>query len=274
MATFLFWNLNRKPLQELVVSICHENEVDVLILAEAQLSITALLEALNRGRSVKFRTPFNVSPRLLFFTKYPSKSFKSVMDDGGIAIRHLTPPIGTGILLVALHLPSKLYQTESDQVFQSVRVAEAIQKAEFKVGHTRTLIIGDLNMNPFEIGLVGADGFHAIMDQTTARKKSRIVQGKNRMFFYNPMWGRMGDKSQGPPGTYYYNDSSQVNFFWNTFDQVMMRPDLLDYFSDGHLHVITSIRGESLLSPSGVPDNNFASDHLPLLVRLQIETGG
>ena len=274
MATFLFWNLNRKPLQELVVSICHEHEVDVLILAEAQISMVALLEALNRRRAVKFRIPFNISPRLLFFIKYPSRSFKSILDDGGIAIRHLTPPIGVGILLIALHLPSKLYQTESDQVFQSVRVAEAIQKAELKVGHTRTLIIGDLNMNPFETGLVGADGFHGIMDKTTARKKSRIVQGKSRMFFYNPMWGRMGDESQGPPGTYYYNDSGQVNFFWNTFDQVMMRPDLLDYFSNDNLQVITSIRGESLLSVGGIPNNISASDHLPLLVRLQIENGG
>jgi hypothetical protein len=181
-------------------------------------SKAALLESLNKGKLAKFRIPFNVSPRLLFFIKYPSKSFKSVEDDGGIAIRHLMPPIGKNILLVALHLPSKLYQTENDQVFMAVRVAEAIQRAELKVGHTRTLIIGDLNMNPFEAGLVGADGFHAVMDKTTARKKSRIVQSKSRMFFYNPMWGRMGDESQGPPGTYYYNDSSHVSFFWNTYD--------------------------------------------------------
>jgi hypothetical protein len=271
MATFLFWNLNRKPLQELVVSLCHEYEVDVLILAEAQLSQGGLLEALNQRRAAKFRIPFNVSPWLLFFVKYPSKSFKPIMDEGGIAIRHLRPPIGIDLLVVALHLPSKQYQTDNDQVFTAVRVAKAIQKAEIKVGHTRTFIIGDLNMNPFESGLVGADGFHAVMDKTTAKKKSRIVQGKRRMFFYNPMWGRMGDESQGPPGTYYYNDSSHITFFWNTFDQVLIRPDLLDYFSDNRLQVITSIQGESLLSLNGTPNKLFASDHLPILVNLQIE---
>jgi hypothetical protein len=64
------------------VSLSHDHNVDVLILAEAQISQDVLLEALNRSRIAKFRRPLNVSPRLLFFTKYPSKSFKSILDDG------------------------------------------------------------------------------------------------------------------------------------------------------------------------------------------------
>ncbi len=91
------------------------------------------------------------------------------------------------------------------------------------------------------------------------------------IFFYNPMWGKMGDNSQGPPGTYYYNDSSYANLFWHTFDQVIMRPDLLEYFSDESLQVLDSIKGVSLVSPDGIPDTSIGSDHLPILVTLQIE---
>jgi hypothetical protein len=51
MATFLFWNLNRKPLQNALVHLCQEYRVDVLVLAESEIPEATLLEALNRGRS-------------------------------------------------------------------------------------------------------------------------------------------------------------------------------------------------------------------------------
>lgn len=44
-------------------------------------------------------------------------------------------------------------------------------------------------MNPFEKGLIKANGLNAVMDSSIAKKKSRKVQGKSYKFFYNPMWG-------------------------------------------------------------------------------------
>ena len=127
MATFLFWNLNRKPLQNAIVHLCQEHMVDVLILAESRIPDAELLEALNRGQSSKFQLPFNLSKRLSFFIRFPRDSFKPILDDGGIAIRHLVSPIGLDILLVALHLPSKMHSRDSDQAFHIVRVAQVIK---------------------------------------------------------------------------------------------------------------------------------------------------
>jgi hypothetical protein len=271
MATILFWNINKKRLFKEITSLCNEHEVDILILAEAKpdISDTEVLIELNSGRENVYIAPFNPSPRLSFFFRYPAQSIGLVSDEGGIAIRSISPPIGVDILLVALHLPSKLHGSEYDPIFQSVRVSELIQEAESKVGHTRTLVIGDLNMNPFEAGVVGADGLHAVMTQTIARKRSRKVQGKERPFFYNPMWGRMGDLSVGAPGTYYYRSSQQVSYFWNTFDQVLLRPDLLDFFSQADLKVISKIGDNSLMTENGIYSSY--SDHLPIIVKLQIE---
>ena len=271
MATILFWNINKKRLFEEIISLCNENAVDILILAEAKpdISDAEVLIALNSGRENVYIAPLNLSPRLSFFFRYPPESIELVADEGGIAIRRISPPIGLDILLVALHLPSKLYITEDDQKFQAVRVSQLIQEAEGKVGHARTLVIGDLNMNPFEVGIVGADGLHAVMAQTIARKCSRKVQGKEKPFFYNPMWGRMGDSSVGAPGTYYYAGSSYVSYFWNTFDQVLLRPALLDFFSQDDLRVIFQIGDNNLMTESGI--SSSYSDHLPLLVTLQIE---
>ena len=124
-------------------------------------------------------------------------------------------------------------------------------------------------IHPFENGVVGSDGLHAVMDKNIALKKSRIVQGEERKMFYNPMWSRMGDSSKGPPGTYFKDMSSYINLYWNTFDQVLLRPDLLNFFTDDDLIVITEINGESLII-NGRIDNSL-SDHLPILLKLNIE---
>lgn len=110
-------------------------------------------------------------------------------------------PLGDSILVVAAHLPSKLWKKTEDQILASMRVARYIRDAESRVGHSRTIVIGDLNMNPFETGVVGSEGFHAIMDRRIAASGSRTVSGEQCSFFYNPTWGTFGDLDGKPPGT-------------------------------------------------------------------------
>ncbi|MBL8205931.1 MAG: hypothetical protein JNM09_16975 [Blastocatellia bacterium] len=84
------------------------------------------------------------------------------------------------------------------------------------------------------------------------------------------MWGFFGDGSEGPAGTYYYRHSGHVSYFWNIFDQVLIRPDLLPSFRNSDLAVLTDDGDESLLTSHGLPDVAGASDHLPLLFKLDI----
>ncbi len=270
MASILFWNLNNKKLIPELVALCNEHDVDILILAECEFAETELQSAINTDptRSI-FLSPFNPSSRLKFLIRYPLESLEIVSDSPYLAIRRVIPPVGLDFLLAAAHLPSKLYMTPEEQTMAAPRLMKAILDAENKAGHERTLIIGDLNMNPFENGMVGSDGLHAVMDKSIALKKSRVVQNEVRKFFYNPMWGRMGDTSKGPPGTYYKNMSGYINLFWNTFDQALLRPDLLKFFTDDDLAVITEINGNSMLTNNRI--NNLFSDHLPLLLKLNIE---
>jgi len=72
---------------------------------------------------------------------------------------------------VAVHLSSKLYQKQDDHILYSTRLARQIGEAEQSLGHSRTLIIGDLNMNPFESGVVGAEALHGVADRRIAKKK-------------------------------------------------------------------------------------------------------
>jgi len=169
---------------------------------------------------------------------------------------------------------SKLHWDSDSQTQKCTVLARTISEGEQRVGHKRTLVVGDLNMNPFEPGVVGAAGLHGVMTRQIASRGARTVQGRSYEFFYNPMWGVFGDGSPGPPGTYYYDDSRHVNYSWNVFDQVLLRPELLHSFSNDQLQVLTRA-GNTLLTKGvdGVIDGRNASDHLPVLFRLNLEGG-
>lgn len=249
--------------------MCREYSVDVLILAECEMTEVELQCELNNGQGATYLSPPNHSPRLKILTKLPHGSIVPLLDDGGVSIRKLKPPLGEEFLLVAAHLRSKLHMSESDQMFSATRVRQAIVEAEKSVSHYRTIVIGDLNMNPFEDAMVSAEGMHGVLDRRIAARGFRTVEGKERMFFYNPMWGRMGDTSEGPPGTYFKDMSSYVNHYWNTFDQVLIRPDLLDNYKDDDLIVISKAGGQSLLGSDRI--NRSFSDHLPIYLNLRTE---
>jgi len=84
------------------------------------------------------------------------------------------------------------------------------------------------------------------------------------------MWSGLGDESTGPPGTCYYDTGRYINYYWHTFDQVLIRPELLDYFRYDKFNVLTKINGRSLLSKNGMPDDKLASDHLPLVFEINL----
>jgi hypothetical protein len=146
-----------------------------------------------------------------------------------------------------------------------------IREVEEETGNRNSVLVGDFNMSPFEAGMVSADGVHGVMDKELARAVDREVSGQSRSYFYNPMWSRLGDESEGPPGTYFMR-GGMISHFWHTFDQVLFRPSLLDFYSGSALKVVTKIGATDLLKTSGQIDRSL-SDHLPLVFGLSIERG-
>lgn len=267
--SFLFWNVRKNALSPLVAEACEENDIDFALLAECEVDEPTMLAQLNGcGGSRTYTEVRKGISRIRFFTRLPTDTITPVLDDGGLSIRRINPIIGREIILVAAHLPSKLH-TDPETQYKVVRDARvAIEEAESLAGHTNTIIIGDLNLNPFEVPMVAADGFHAVMDRHLVAG-SRTVQGDAFSFFYNPMWSAMGDRSSGPPGTYFYNKGSIVNYFWNTFDQVLLRQSLLDVFDHDGVRVLTQIGSTYLLKNDRIDAS--ISDHLPIVVNVAVE---
>ena len=264
---FLFWNLNRGGLPRSVAHLARQENADILILAECAMPLADLLWELN-GELPHYQLAPGNCGHLVFFTRFHPQFLTPIIESHRVSIRRLWLPAVRHILIAAAHLPSKRDYSDDSQIFESIHLAQLIDQAEHQEGHHRTILIGDLNMNPFEPGMVAAGGgLHAVMDRRIAARYARTVQRESYKFFYNPMWSYLGDRGDSA-GTFYYDSAQPVCYFWNVFDQVLLRPDLLEHFSHDQLRIVTEIGGISLLK-DGCPDKALASDHLPLVLDLK-----
>jgi hypothetical protein len=267
MLTFIFWNLNRKPIADLVGALARENKADFVILAEPKSGSVEMNNALNReSPDYKFHP---IQPkRLMFFSKFEGLH-KPVYESAYFSMLHHSLPGRPRFLLVIAHLASKLYSSDASQALECQRFARSIREVERKLRHSRTIVLGDLNSNPFESGLVGANALHGVMSRQLAAHESRLVHGEEYPFFYNPMWNHFGDE-QGVPGTYFYSRSEHVNYYWNIFDQALIRPELLKFLPPKSVEIIEKIDSTSLLLTNGEPNRRAGSDHLPIKLTLEM----
>jgi len=266
--TILFWNVNREPLVDEITRLAIESDADIIALAECVHDDRDLLHALNTSEAVYHRSALIIDTRIRLYVRYLPTAVAVIHDDDYVSVREIRPPLGPTFLIAAAHLPSRLHLDRADQNALAHRLARRVIEAEEKCGHTRSIVVGDLNMNPFDEGIVSSEGLHAVMDRRVATKLARTVLGERRHYFYNPMWRFLRESESGASGTYYYANNAPICYFWNTFDQILVRPSLLSYMGPDAAHVVSSIGGQPLVTPEG---RCGPSDHLPVRLTLSTE---
>lgn len=299
MLTFLFWNMGGdlpKKTPALLVSerkarllgilsnLTRQNVVDLLVLAECPLSRADILRGVNAGNSNPYREPDGKSlcERVTIYPRFPHRylSLYGGSESSKYSCRHVRLPGRPEFLLFAAHFGSKLHKSEESQTLAAPVFSPIIRLAEKRARHQRTILVGDLNMNPFDTAVVGAEGLNAVMTRELAQRDSRTVDHRAYPFFYNPMWGLFGDSTHEryppghpdhePPGTCYYKASESKWYYWNMMDQVLLRPDLLPFFRNDELKILASDGTTEFLDARGLPRRDEISDHLPLLFRIHI----
>jgi hypothetical protein len=277
MLTVLFWNLmgnhveswpsREQRLRVALGRMATEYEVDLFVFAESAFDPADLLATLNRRRTNRYELPDNPVHKIQVFSRLPGGSVQSQFDseDDRLTIRRVRTP-RTEVLLAGLHSPSPLHWRPESQSLYAPRLRDAIVRTEDAVGHTRTVVVGDFNLSPFEAGLVGA--FSAVMTKELASRGDRTVSGRPERFFYNPMWGMFGDRTAGPPGSYFKHESEPVAYYWGIPDQVLVRPALMDRLTE--VRIVDFDGQESLVTDLFRPRKADLSDHLPVLVKFRV----
>lgn len=275
-----FWNIagklsaRKKPqktIKKIVVDWFLESDLDIAVLLECGISVREL-EADLKCLVHYEHCPSTVSGSYFSVFKKREIGLSNPIgsEESRIQTRRITLPFEKDISLVMIHYQSKREWNEVDQDAHLPVLKYYIDQLEQNVGHDRTIILGDFNMNPFQAGMVMSTGLHATMDKITAKEGSRIVAQKKFKYFYNPMWSFFGQEGKGEVnGTYYYRSAKPITYFWNIFDQVILRPSLIDVFNEKNLQIITAIKEQKLITSKGRIDETI-SDHLPVVFELNI----
>ncbi len=271
---FISWNLGRSASVSILSELVQVYDPDLLLLYELSPSPEKVLWELNRGRRgslyyavVKFT---EANQKVWMFSRIERDRLASQKETRrDWTVRYKSPELGT-INIMGVHLQSQLHWSIEDQAAHSVKLARHIREVEESTGSQLTLVCGDFNMQPFDNAMVQSTGLHAVMERNIAKKLSRVIDGERYYYFYNPMWSFLGDLGRGEvSGTFYYNSARPINHHWYLFDQLLLRPGLLDCFVDKSLAIITKIGDINLLTKQSLI-NRKISDHLPILFELNI----
>lgn len=270
---FLFWNINGRSivdgmsLLDVLQKIVSAESIDLIALAEYQEYSEQLDSALvfNNTFTRLKKMSCKIEKVDVFYNSKKMEVDIAQNNELSTALRIKSKETGLIINGFFCHLPSKLYKSASEQQDYAIDYMEEVVSYEEKVSSDKTFICGDFNMSPYEEGMVCSKGFHSIMDANVTKEyPSRNVNNKSYSTFYNPMWGLVGDLGRGEvAGSYYYKGSKSSEYFWYMFDQVILRPSLLDYFDNLKLRVITQGESYNLLNEQSKINPKY-SDHLPI----------
>jgi hypothetical protein len=275
----LFWNIGEKDFGDEIAAYAQKHEIDIIVLLEDHIPQTKLLTTLNKKANKYYFCNSN-RRRISIYTSFDSRSFKVKETNSSYLSLVEFEFLRKKILFGGIHLPSKLtLSTSESQAYVAHEVKLEVEFIEDKIGHTNTVLVGDFNMNPFELGMVAPNGFNSVMSRQIAsairRKVSGLGIGSSRdyHYFYNPMWSYLGDLSNFSPGTYYfYEDSFDNHYRWNMLDQILIRPSLMGNFVANSLQIIESdVNGNALIDDTKrTRAKEQLCDHLPVVFSMDL----
>jgi hypothetical protein len=276
VTNFLFWNfrprLGVKHPESILARTALSLGIDLVILVECIISPDVILAELNQ-EAPSFYSRQTPNRRFRIFARFPGEFLELLVDTQRMCVWRLRLPAQKEILIAIVHFPDRRNHPPSDQLSLSYELAAILRHAEDLAGHSRTILVGDFNMNPFDHGMVDINGFGAMMTKELARKHSLGVE-ESRGRFYNPMWSRLGDLSAGPPGTFYHPRNDNSNIYWHMLDQILIRPDLIRALREDSIQVLTNVLsgdGEiDLIQEKRKPWRLAVSDHLPILFQMNL----
>ena len=274
--TIGFWNLDKKELSDLMIDFVIEWDIDLLFLAEATPETTAafLRKSKSTIKGDGFRQIACRKDKVILLSRFNDTLFEDksslYQSQRMVAYKLKIPSVGA-LNIIGLHFHSKKNWSDISLAMECATLANNIAVVENNCACNDTILIGDFNMNPFESGMVAANGLHSVIDLDYAVGKSngREIDNIHYPYFYNPMWNFFGDHKQ-PLGTYYNRASGNVSYEWHIFDQILIRPSLKKYLFNDYIKIVTRIGTKSLLNSLRRPDRSDCSDHLPITITLKL----
>lgn len=295
MVRFLTWNLQNKNTalrQQVLGELVREHTIDVVVLQEAYgVAVASKLEQ-HGYKEVDY--PLKGSPGgvRVFLNDQVIEQL-----DGRRSQDHFKKLVFLELRrrhgrdrfnVAAVHLHSKKYNTERQQQWKNQSLLRQLDQWEQEFTSTRTILVGDLNANPYEANLRDPHLLRGQEDRILIRLlqqkqlASRTPAGLD--FWYNPMWNLLGDfdpltapgtqPNARPTGTFFRYTEDETPM-WNLLDGFLVRPNLMHEVLHRESAIISRTATTNFLKPAiiGRADNLIKEDlpdHLPVKFALNI----
>lgn len=256
-----FWNTHKnKEINEFLMLMIIENDIDIMIIAEYEDNINNLINDLYIRGMLYIEAPIIACKKIKML--YKKRITVEINSDCSNYVSMFISNEGIEFELFTTHFPSKLYTSDDNRRLIARVLKDNIEQ------YDKALVVGDFNCNPFETTISALSGLLAL---PTKEYKKRRVAGVEKRVLYNPMWKFLGDFEINS-GTYFYNSSDDLNYYWNLFDQVLISQELVGKFNSDKLKIVKEINKTSLLNEKKI--NTKISDHLPIVFSIEEDKNG
>ncbi len=271
---FLYWNINNNSNSFILKLEKIISNIDILLLVENNKISDSLIEDSLGMMKLDYKADFvetQFTPK--FYTKFKDNELEYIGTSTSKRLIFTSLKFANTheILVGGIHFPSKLNYDGLSQLQIAMEYVREIESIETLKDNRNTIIFGDFNMNPFDEGMIEPSAFNATLSEIEAKKISKEFHYKKYNYFYNPMWGFLGDRNylsgiRKLPGSFYYKKAP----YWNVYDKVIMRPQIIDIFDFSSLEIIDSLGDEKLVDTNFMIKNKIYSDHLPLSFKIKL----
>ena len=256
---FIFWNIKKiKNANDYLENLIQFYQPDIIGMAEYASAGQNLVEKLNAA-GIKYAYSPKIGSRVDVFYRSDKMQIIHCGENHYYSVKIFINGKNRWIIAI-VHLPSKLHKNDYDDVEILHDLLDEVERVKLERGIDYVVIMGDFNMNPFESPMIAASGLQAVPSGKIAKKENRIYRDRRRSFYYNPMWNFLGDEKR-PMGSFFYNSPGNEAFYWNTFDQFVVSPSLVDEVRKESIHFVNRFEHIVLENRNGKPK---VSDHFPL----------
>lgn len=256
---YIFWNVQKiKDANIYLRKLIEFYRPDIVGLAEYAANGSDLTDALKSNGLCYAYSP-KIGSRVDLFYRQDKVRIVHCGESTYFSVKVITY-MGMKQIVAVVHMPSKLYKSDYDDIECLRELLDAIGKVKRERGIEHVIIMGDFNMNPFEGPMIAASALQAVPSGEIAKKGFRNYHDKKREFYYNPMWNFLGDEKR-PMGSYYYDSPGNEALYWNTFDQFVVSPSLVDEVKKDKIQFVNCFDEVVLENRNGKPK---VSDHFPL----------
>ena len=165
--------------------------------------------------------------------------------------------------IVGVHLQDRRNSDSAQRISIVGRLMNDLKNLEDSSRCRRSVIVGDLNANPYDKELLQMNAFHAVLFKDVIKSaETRTVDGIRYRRLYNPILHFLSENTKNYGS--YYDTRGSCTSTWHCFDQALVSKALVDAIES--LEYLKSIGDSDLIARKG--PKREVSDHLPLFIQI------